>query len=260
MKSVIPTPLPRIVAFERLGYGLFIHWGVYSQHGRGEWVQDAGKTPTNKYAELGTAFTAHDFDAPSIARLARYSGMKYAVLTTRHHDGFSLYDTSGFNQFDAPNNPAGRDLIAEFVTACSSEGILPFFYQATLDFRGKSGMRDPATSETYLDYLDLHTSVEILCSQYGKIGGLWFDGNWSRSADWKADRLYATICKYQPEAMIIDNTGIHELGKTGHPNLDRVIFEPDLPDTSHDRWVWSKYLAGEMFGALKIAAGDRDLL
>ena len=243
MSSIIPTPLPRIAAFERLGYGLFIHWGLYSQLGRGEWFQFMGKIPTEKYAELAASFTACDFDAPAIARLARESGMKYAVLTTRHHEGFSLYDTRGLDPFDAPHSPAGRDLVAEFVAACRAEGIVPFFYHTTLDWRWQSATCDQAKFEKYLDYLN--ASVEILCRNYGKIGGLWFDGNWSRPGDWKESRLYATIRQYQPDAIIVNNTGLGDQGKTGNPELDSVTFEQGLP-TAPDRRGWPKYLAGEM--------------
>jgi alpha-L-fucosidase len=240
----LPVPLPRIARFESLGYGLFLHWGLYSQLGRGEWVQDLERIPVSDYARLLNTFTASKFDARAICRTARASGMRYAALTTRHHEGFSLYDTRGLDPFDAPHSPAGRDLVAEFADGCRAEGIVPFFYHTTLDWRWDTAHCGTAKFDEYLEYL--HASVEILCRNYGEIGGLWFDGNWSRpDADWKEDRLYAMIRRHQPEAMIINNSGTGARGVTGHPETDSTTFEQGLP-AMPDRRGWPKYLAGEM--------------
>ena len=244
IKSVVPKPLPRIARFERLGYGLFMHWGLYSQLGRGEWIQHQAKIPVKKYEKLAAKFSAKDFDARAFARMARTAGMRYITLTTRHHEGFSLYDTRGLSTFDAPHSPAKRDLVAEFVEACRAEKIVPFLYHTTLDWRWDSANCSDDKFNQYLDYL--HASVEVLCRHYGKLGGLWFDGNWSRpQADWKEDRLYAIIRKYQPEAMIINNTGLDAQGAKGHPEIDSTTFEQGLPN-SPDRRGWPKYVAGEM--------------
>ena len=239
----IPTPLPRIARFESLAYGMFIHWGLYSQLGKGEWIQSLEKIPFDQYNELEKTFTAEDFDARAIARLARESGMKYIVLTTRHHEGFSLYDTRGLSKHDALHTPAGRDLVAEFVSGCRAEGIVPFFYHATLDWSWQSDTCDQTKFDEYLDYL--HASVEILCKHYGEIGGFWFDGNWSRKADWKEDRLYKMIRNHQPDTMIINNTGIGSEGQLGHPEIDSVTFEQSLPHPMN-REGWPKYISGEM--------------
>ena len=114
----VPVPAPRIRAFESLGFGMFIHWGLYSQLGRGEWVRHFERIPLETYDRLQTTFTASRFDADAIARLAKEAGCRYITLTTRHHEGFSLYDTKGLNTFDAPHSPAGRDLVREYVEAC----------------------------------------------------------------------------------------------------------------------------------------------
>lgn len=240
----IPIPEPRIARFEKFGFGMFIHWGLYAQLGRGEWVMNREQIPAAEYARLKDTFTARDFDGRVIARVARDAGMRYITLTTRHHDGFSLYDTRGLTDFDAPHSAAGRDLIADFVEGCRAEGIVPFFYHTTLDWRWQSNTCDEVKFNEYLDFL--HASVEVLCTQYGPIGGLWFDGDWSRrQADWKHDRLYGMIRARQPEAMIINNTGIGDEGRVSHPMVDSVTFEQSMPKAL-DRRGHAKYIAGEM--------------
>lgn len=239
-----PQPLPRVARFEQMAFGLFLHWGLYSLLGRGEWVMHHEKIPAAEYAKLRDRFTAEDFDARAIARLARQAGMRYVTLTSRHHDGFSLYDTRGLSDFDAPHATAGRDLIAEFVEGCRAEGVEPFLYHTTLDWRWDSAGCDQRKFEEYLDYL--HESVRVLCKHYGPLGGLWFDGNWSRpQADWKEDRLYGLIRELQPQAIIVNNTGLHARGRTGHPEIDSVTFEQGRP-TPMDRRGMAKYLAAEM--------------
>lgn len=237
----IPTPEDYIRNFEKLGYGMFIHWGLYAQLGRGEWVQHNEKIPKDEYMRLKDTFTAERFDADAIARLAKDNGMNYIVLTTRHHDGFSLYDTRGLNDYDAVHSPAKRDLVREYVDACNRHGILPLFYHTTLDWYNEDFEKD---FPRYLQYL--RDSVELLCTQYGKIGGLWFDGNWSKpNADWEEDELYGMIRKHQPEAMIINNTGLSARGTTGHPEIDSVTFEQGFP-TPMKRAGMEKYVAAEM--------------
>ena len=237
----IPKPAPRIERFERMAYGMFIHWGLYSQLGRGEWVMDQEKIPVDEYKRLRETFTASEFDGRTIAAIARRAGQRYATLTARHHEGFSLYDTRGLSDYDAVHSPAKRDLVADFIEGCRAEGIVPMFYHTTLDWYHPGFGAD---FDAYLDYL--HASVEVLCTQYGEIGGLWFDGNWGKAdADWKEDRLYGIIRKHQPEAMIINNTGIHKMGQVGHPEIDSTTFEQGRP-TPMDRRGMPKYISAEM--------------
>ncbi len=237
----IPTPLKYISDFENLGFGMFMHWGLYSQLGRGEWVFYIDKFDKKEYRKLQDTFTAEDFNGEKIALTAKKAGCKYIVLTTRHHEGFSLFDTCGLNDYDAPHSPAGRDLIREFVEGCRKHDIVPFFYHTTLDWYDDNFEDD---FDSYLEYL--RKSVEILCKNYGKIGGFWFDGNWSKpNANWKEDRLYATIRRYQPDAMIIDNTGLHARGKVGNHEVDAVTFENGRPERIK-RDGADKYIAAEM--------------
>ena len=238
---MIPVAEKRVADFENLGFGMFVHWGLYSQLGMGEWTYWLHKRDMNDYVKLAETFTAEDFDAEAMVLTAKNAGCKYITLTTRHHEGFSLYDTQGLSEFDAPHSAAKRDLIREFVDACNKHGIVPFFYHTTLDWYNPDFNND---FDAYLEYL--RKSVETLCRNYGKIGGLWFDGNWSKAgADWKEDALYATIRKYQPDAIIVNNTGLSERGKVGNPEIDSVTFEQGRP-TPMDREGMPKYLAAEM--------------
>ncbi len=229
--------------FKRLGFGMFIHFGLYSVIGRGEWYYMQYVPDKNEYESTINKFKITKNWAKNLVKTAKDAGCKYITLTTRHHDGFSLYDTCGLSEFDAPHSPTGRDLIREFVDECNKEGIIPFFYHTLLDWHNFDYNND---FPEYIDYLD--KSIEILCKNYGKIGGFWFDGMWDKpNEDWQEDRIYGTIRKYQPEAMIINNTGLNALGQTGHIEIDSVTFErgkPAFVDTSE------KPIAGEVCDAL----------
>ncbi len=237
----VPIQSPRVARFERMGFGMFLHWGLYSQIGRGEWAKHFQKLPTDEYMQLMKTFTAKDFSGRALARLAKSAGMRYITLTSRHHDGFSLYDTRGLSPYDVTHTPAERDLIEDFTTGCREEGIVPMLYCTTLDW---TDPRFESDWEGYQKYL--RASLELLCTEYGPIGGFWFDGNWSKpNADWQTDRLYGLIRKHQPEAMIINNTGIQKGGQVGHPEIDSVTFERGRPQPI-DRRGHPKYVAGEM--------------
>jgi alpha-L-fucosidase len=237
----VPLPAPRIARFERMAFGMFVHWGLYSQIGRGEWAKNNQKIPTDEYMKLMKTFTAKDFSGRKFARMAKAAGMKYITLTSRHHDGFSLYDTRGLSKYDVMHTPAKRDLIRNFVDGCREEGITPMLYCTTLDWT------DPRFESDFPAYLQyLRDSIELLCTRYGPIGGFWFDGNWSKpKADWQEDKLYAVIRKHQPEALIINNTGIGAGGKLGNPEIDSVTFERGRPQPL-DRRGHPKYVAAEM--------------
>ena len=230
----------RIKSFEKLGFGMFVHFGLYSVHGKGEWAYNINISP-NDYEKLFYSFSPDKDWAKNLVLAAKGAGCKYITITTRHHDGFSLYDTCGLNEYDAPHSLAGRDLIREFVDECNKEGIIPFFYHTLLDWHEKSYNED---FPKYLKYL--RASVEILCKNYGKIGGLWFDGMWDKKEEnWEEDELYSLIRKYQPDAMIINNTGLGARGELGHIELDSVTFERGRPHPINLEDS-PKYIASEM--------------
>lgn len=230
-----------IKEFEKLGFGMFVHFGLYSVIGKGEWSKLNYQITDEVYYQLMEQFDPKPDWAKELAIIAKKAGCKYITLTTRHHDGFSLYDTCGLNTLDAPHAKCGRDLVREFVNACRDQNIIPFFYHTLLDWYQEVYRNDfPA----YLKYL--RDSVEILCSNYGKIGGIWFDGMWNKpDDDWEEDALYGTIRKHQPEAMIINNTGLFAQGALGHIELDSVTFERGKPKSINMESA-PKYVASEM--------------
>ena len=231
----------RVKDFEKLGFGMFVHFGLYSLIGKGEWYKHIMQVPDEEYEPFAKQFNPDKNWAKELVLTAKSAGCKYITLTTRHHDGYSLYDTCGLNEYDAPHSAAGRDLIREFVDECNAQGIIPFFYHTLLDWHEKS------YKENFPEYLKyLRASVEILCKNYGKIGGLWFDGMWDKKEEnWEEDALYSLIRKYQPDAMIINNTGLSARGELGHIELDSVTFERGRPKPINLEDS-PKYIASEM--------------
>ena len=226
--------------FENLGFGMFVHFGLYSVLGKGEWAKKLLSISDEEYYKLAEDFHPEPDWADRLVTTAKRAGCKYITLTTRHHDGYSLYDTCGLNELDAPHT-CGRDLVREFVDACRRQDIIPFFYHTLLDWHEESYRTD---FKEYLKYL--RKSVELLCTNYGKIGGLWFDGMWDRlEDDWEEDALYGCIRKHQPDAMIINNTGLSALGALGHIELDSVTFERGNPQPLNMDGA-PKYVASEM--------------
>lgn len=238
-----------IKEFEKLGFGLFVHFGLYSLLGKGEWIvkNPPGVDPNYYFsAEFANKFNPKKDWARKLVKYAKTAGAKYITLTAKHHEGFCLFDACGTTDWDAMHYGPKRDLIKEFVDACNESGIIPFFYYAILDWHRPEFDKD---FKLYTDYLI--NQVEILSKNYGKIGGFWLDGFVSNpDGDWQFDRMYKTIRKYQPEAMIINNTGTTATGEVSHYEIDSVTFERGKPRkiSSAD----GKERAGEMcevFGA-----------
>ncbi len=235
--------------FEALGFGMFVHFGAYSVLAKGEWAKHIYNIPYEEYDENVKAFCPVEDWADELVKTAKNAGCKYITLTTRHHDGFSLFDTCGLNDYDTVHT-IGRDLVREYVDACRKYDVIPFFYHTLLDWHHPLYDTDfPA----YLKYL--RDSVEILCTKYGKIGGLWFDGKWNKpNDDWEEDALYGMIRSHQPHCIIINNTGLNARGEAGHIELDSVTFERGLPNRLNQEGA-PKYLASEMCETLALHWG-----
>ncbi|GHV00702.1 hypothetical protein FACS1894211_08640 [Clostridia bacterium] len=216
----------RVANFKKLGFGVFIHFGLFSILESGEWVKYAQGISDADYEPLKNRFEVKEDWAEKLVSEIEAAGARYAVLTTRHQDGFSLYDTKGLNDYDAPHSKCGRDLVREFTDACNRHGVVPIFFHTVFDWREKTYETD---FKAYLKYL--RASIEVLCKNYGKVGGFWFDGMWDKpDADWEEAELYGIIRKYQPQAVIVNNTGLHRRGAVDNDWIDVATFERGRPD------------------------------
>jgi alpha-L-fucosidase len=220
--------------FQDAKFGMFIHWGVYSLLGEGEWVMNNKKIPVTEYEKLPGRFNPVSFDAAEWVALAKAAGMKYITITSKHHDGFAMFDSkvSGYDIVDS--TPYHKDVIKMLADECHQQGIKLFFYYSELDWhnpdyypRGGTG-RDAGRPDSgdwrkYLDYMN--GQLRELLTNYGEIGGIWFDGWWDRpDGDWELDRTYSLIHSLQPSALVGNNH--HRRPFAGE---DFQMFEKDLP-------------------------------
>ncbi|NLO82523.1 MAG: alpha-L-fucosidase [Clostridiales bacterium] len=205
--------------FIRSRFGMFIHWGLYAIPARGEWVRSHERLTIEDYQPFFEEFNPINYNPREWAALAKKAGMKYAVMTTKHHDGFCLFD-SKLTDYKATNTPAGRDLIKEYVEAFRDEGLKVGFYYSLLDWHhpdypayGDSHhpMRDNEAWKDkkhdfprYIEYM--HGQVRELLTNYGKIDIIWFDFSYDNMAGetWKATELVEMTRSLQPD-IIIDN-------------------------------------------------------
>jgi len=211
--------------FKNAQFGMFIHYGLYSQLGKGEWVQLRDTIPLNEYAKLKESFTAAGFDADFIVQLAKKAGMKYITITSKHHDGFCLFKTEQ-TDFNSVDSPAGRDLMGELAEACEKEGLgLFLYYSYAADWKHpyfysrKAGWKNarpaypeepkeykydkPEDFRIYVNYV--HEQLKELLTQYPTIAGIWFDpimGYYANPDVFPIDETYALIRSLSPHALI----------------------------------------------------------
>ena len=220
--------------FRDAKFGMFIHWGVYSLLGQGEWVMQQRELPIGPYEWLATTFNPVKFDARAWVSLAKGAGAKYITITSRHHDGFSMFATRATPYNIVDWTPFKRDPLKELADECQRQGLKLFFYYSQLDWhhpdywpRGRTGQHTdrPESGDwaRYLDFMD--SQLTELLSGYGPIGGIWFDGMWDKpDAEWRLPRTYALIHRLQPAALIVPNHHRAPL-----PGEDVQTFEQDLP-------------------------------
>ncbi len=230
MSSYVIRKTPGDTAwFRHDRFGMFIHWGLYSMPARHEWVKTNEKIPEEKYEKYFRYFNPDLYDAREWARQAKAAGMKYAVMTTKHHEGFCMFD-SKYTDYKCTNTPAGRDLIREYVDAFRAEGIRIGFYYSLIDWHHPEfpidqlhPRRDDPDAYEKSKGRDMHKYAEYMRNQvtelltnYGRIDVLWFDFSyekdpkfpeWMRGKgkdEWEAEELIATARRLQP-GIIIDN-------------------------------------------------------
>ncbi|WP_029280575.1 alpha-L-fucosidase [Pedobacter borealis] len=230
--------------FNDARFGLFIHWGPFSVPGSGEWVMNERKLNVHNYTNLKDFFNPVEFNAEQWVSMAKNAGMKYITLITRHHDGFSMWDTK-YSDFNIMNTPYKKDIVKMMADECHKQGIKLYLYYSLLDWRredyphetGRTGQNSGRTGKgNYASYLQfMKNQLTELLTNYGEIGGIWFDGHWDQTEpegskdrtsriDWKYNEIYGLIHKLQPQCMIGNN---HHL--TPFAGEDFQMFERDLP-------------------------------
>ena len=231
-------------SFQDNKFGMFIHWGASSVLGDGEWVMDNKGINKDDYKKIGKVFNPVDFDAAKWVSTAKNAGMKYIVLITRHHDGFSNWDTKQ-SDWKITNTHYKQDPLKLLSAECKKQGIKLGFYYSTLDWirddypyeTGRTGKKSGRTAKSNYDsYLKfMKAQLTELLTNYGDISCIWFDGHWDQTnpegskdrssrIDWKYDEIYSLIHKLQPACMIGNN---HHLDPI--PGEDFQMFEQDLP-------------------------------
>ncbi|MHB9131327.1 MAG: alpha-L-fucosidase [Armatimonadota bacterium] len=219
---------PSISWFRDARFGMFLHFGLYTVLGRNEWSLFLDRFPVEEYAQLADRFVPDRFDADAWARVAADSGMKYMVLTARHHDGFCLYD-SQVSDFTSVKHAAHRDFVAEYVEACRRVGVKVGIYYSLADWRYRGcwdPIRYPESSTAMV--AQTHAQVEELMTRYGKIDLLWYDGaEWQQQIPvtelWRSRELNAMVRRYQPEIVINDRSGLPE----DYSSPECIIRPPD---------------------------------
>jgi alpha-L-fucosidase len=234
--SYTPTPenLKSREWFQDAKFGMFIHWGVYSVLGDGEWVMFSQGIDKKTYEKVPGFFNPVNYDPKEWVALVKAAGMKYITITSKHHDGFAMFDSKLTDWDIVDRTPYKKDVIKMLADECHKQGIKLFFYHSHLDWYQENYFPLGRTGQTsgrpeagdwykYLDYMD--GQLKELLTNYGEIGGIWFDGFWDKKdADWRLDKTYKLIHSLQPAALISNN---HHQAVI--PGEDFQAFEKDLP-------------------------------
>ncbi|MCS6830557.1 MAG: alpha-L-fucosidase [Armatimonadota bacterium] len=201
----------RLKWFREARFGMFIHWGLYSQLGRHEWVMNRERIPLQEYEKLADTWKPKPYPARWWARLAKLAGMRYMVMTTKHHEGFCLFDTQ-YTNYNAVKRGPGRDLVAEFVEAARAEGLKVGFYYSLMDWHHPDGARckyDEAARKRFVEFT--HGIVRELMTNYGKIDIMWYDVNWPLTPEeWEAEKMNRMVRELQPHIVINNRSGLPE--------------------------------------------------
>lgn len=229
--------------FQDSKFGLFVHWGVYSVLSNGEWVMNNTKIPIKQYEKLPSFFNPIDFDPDEWVAMVKGAGMKYIVITSKHHDGFAMFDSKVSDYDIVDRTPYKKDVLKMLSEACKKEGIKLFFYYSHLDWHHPDFYAGGRTGGSYTgrgDYRDFPAYINYMNSQltelltnYGEIGGIWFDGIWDKiDEDWQLQKTYDLIHKLQPNCMVGNNHHVSTV-----KGEDFQMFEKDLPGHNTTGWA-----------------------
>ena len=236
----IPAPenLQAREKFADDAFGVFIHWGIYSMFGQGEWYLQNCGMPATEYAKAADGFYPSKFDAAEWVAAIKDAGAKYITITTRHHDGFSMFKTkeSPYNIVEA--TPFGRDIIGELADECRKQGIGLNLYYSHIDWTrddyptGRTGQKtgkDPQKEDWAGYYKFMNNQLTELLTNYGPVGAIWFDGLWDHDQDsipfdWQLEEQYDLIHKLQPATLVANNHHCEPI-----EGEDIQLFERDLP-------------------------------
>ncbi len=224
-EPVAPTPdqVRRMKWWHEAKFGMFIHFGLYSQHARHEWAMEDEAIPIGEYMALDKQFIPAPGSARAWAKLARAAGMKYMVMTTKHHEGFCNFDTK-LTDYCAPKQAPGRDLVREYVEAARAEGMRVGFYYSLMDWHHPDGARcatDEAARQRFVAYT--HGLICELMTNYGKVDILWYDVAWPLDAQgWESERMNKMVFDLQPD--IIVNNRNHLTGDFSTPE-QKIVAE-----------------------------------
>jgi alpha-L-fucosidase len=244
--SYQPTPenLAARKWFDSARFGMFIHWGAFSVPGSGEWVMNDRNITVTEYGQLQRIFNPVRFDAKKWVSAAKRGGMQYITLITRHHDGFSDWDTKQ-SDWKITNTDWKQDAVKLIAEECQRQGIRLFVYYSLLDWyrsdyqyeTGRTGHGTGRTAKSDWNHYIAFMKAQLteLLTQYGPIAGVWFDGYWDQlpndrdkinqpRVDWHLPEIYALIHQLQPQCLIGNN---HHLSPI--PGEDFQMFEKDLP-------------------------------
>lgn len=221
-------------------FGMFIHWGLYSSLGRGEWVMAFDDIPLPEYEQLAKSFKPRPNAAREWARLAREAGMKYMVLTTKHHDGFCLFDTK-LTDYCAPKQGPGRDLVREYVEAVRAEGLRVGFYFSLMDWHNTDWMKCKTDADARRRFVDLaHAQVRELMTNYGKIDVLWFDGAYPLDAEgWRSEELNKMVFQLQPDIVVNNRNWLGGDFSTPEQNITASKRDWESCMTLNDHWGYA---------------------
>ncbi len=198
-----PNQAERMAWWHQARFGMFIHWGLYSVLARHEWAMEEEGIPVLEYMKLAPQFKPKPNAARAWAALAKKAGMKYMVMTTKHHEGFCNFDTK-LTPYCAPRQGPGRDLVKEYVEAARGEGMRVGFYYSLMDWHHPDGAKcanDEAARRRFVDYT--HGLIRELMTNYGKIDVLWYDVAWPLDAKgWESEKMNRMVFELQPEIIV----------------------------------------------------------